>query len=197
MKDIERVKASIKAAAAELFEHFGYDKTTLEDIANRANKAKTSVYYHFGGKLDVLSANLEDEFDRIMDSLQKIRDEHRDEILLQFTTYLKSRMELIYQARLYRRCALDTFLGRGEVAEVVQKQRSRFDMWEAAYFTGICNLALERGVFSPAVKPATFGDMMTMLLKGLEFQFFVTDDPGASKATYDEVLERLLSGFCK
>lgn len=197
MKDIEKVRQSIKTAASELFEHFGYDKTTLEDIAFRAHKAKTSVYYHFGGKIDVLNANLEDEFNAIVEQLQAVRDRHRTEILPQFSTYLKVRMDLICQARLYRRFAFDTLVGRGEVARVVKAQRARFDKWESEYFTGVCNLALDKGVFSSAVSPSTFGDMMIMLLKGLEFQFFNTDDPEASRATYDEVLERLLSGFCK
>lgn len=197
MKDIEKVRQSIKTAAAELFEHFGYDKTTLEDIAFKAHKAKTSVYYHFGGKIDVLNANLEDEFNTIVSQLQDIRDKHRTEILPQFSAYLKARMDLICQARLYRRFAFDTLMGRGEVARVVKAQRSRFDQWESEYFTGVCNLALDKGVFSTAVSPSTFGDMMIMLLKGLEFQFFNTDNPEASRATYDEVLERLLSGFCK
>lgn len=197
MKDIDKVRQSIKTAAAELFEHFGYDKTTLEDIAFKAHKAKTSVYYHFGGKIDVLNANLEDEFNTIMVQLQNIRDMHKTEILPQFSAYLKARMDLICQARLYRQFAFDTLMGRGEVARIVKAQRSRFDQWESEYFTGVCTLALDRGVFSSAVRPSTFGDMMIMLLKGLEFQFFNTDNPEASRATYDEVLERLLTGFCK
>lgn len=197
MKDIEKVRSAIKASAAELFERFGYDKTTLEDIALKAHRAKTSVYYHFGGKIDVLKANLEDEFNTLMEQLQAIRNEHENEILPQFMAYLKARMELITNTHLYRRFAFDTLVGRGEVAHVVQGQRARFDQWEAAYFTGICSLAVEKGVFSQAVKPATFGDMMTMLLKGLEFQLFQTSDPEASKATYNEVLERLLNGLCK
>lgn len=197
MKDIEKVRQSIKTAAAELFEHFGYDKTTLEDIAFKAHKAKTSVYYHFGGKIDVLNANLEDEFNNVMTQLQDIRDTYRIEVLPQLSAYLKARMDLICQTRLYRHFAFDTLMGRGEVARVVKAQRHRFDQWESEYFNGVCRLALDKGIFSSAVRPSTFGDMMIMLLKGLEFQFFNTDNPEASRATYDEVLERLLSGFCK
>lgn len=198
MRNIEQVKKSIKESAAELFERFGYDKTTLEDIAARANKAKTAVYYHFGGKLDVLNANLEDEFNSVIDTLQTIRNEKGNEILPQFRAYLRKRIDLLDKATLYRRFIIDTLTkSNGEVAGIVNMQRSRFDRWEKEYFTKVCKRALQEGIFQSAVEPAIFGETMSTMLKGLELQYFISNNQSASSATYNEVMERMLSGFCK
>ncbi len=37
-------------AAAELIAHYGYDKTTVEDIARAAGVSKGAIYLHFGSK---------------------------------------------------------------------------------------------------------------------------------------------------
>ena len=38
------VRKKILEAASEAFSAYGYDKTTVEDIAKMADKAKTTVY---------------------------------------------------------------------------------------------------------------------------------------------------------
>lgn len=40
----------ILEAAAELFVHYGYDKTTVSDIAHRAGVSKGAIYLHFESK---------------------------------------------------------------------------------------------------------------------------------------------------
>jgi TetR/AcrR family acrAB operon transcriptional repressor len=37
-------------AAADLFSHFGYDKTTVDDIARQAGVSKGAIYLHFSSK---------------------------------------------------------------------------------------------------------------------------------------------------
>ena len=44
----------ILTAAAELFVHYGYDKTTVDDIARAAGVSKGTIYLHFAGKDDLL-----------------------------------------------------------------------------------------------------------------------------------------------
>lgn len=43
-------KNRILDAAAELFVHYGYDKTTVDDIARQAGVSKGAIYLHFKGK---------------------------------------------------------------------------------------------------------------------------------------------------
>lgn len=50
MKDIGKVRESIITAAAALFERYGYEKSSMDEIARGAHRAKTSIYYHFKSK---------------------------------------------------------------------------------------------------------------------------------------------------
>ena len=52
------------AAIALIGEH-GYSATTVDDIVARAGVAKGTVYYHFKGKADLVSALLEDGLQRL------------------------------------------------------------------------------------------------------------------------------------
>ncbi len=65
-------KEKIIEAAVELFERYGYEKTTLEDIAGRIGKTKTSVYYYFDGKPAILREVLSREFAAVQSKLIEI-----------------------------------------------------------------------------------------------------------------------------
>ena len=53
--DIEK---RVLDAASDLFVHYGYDKTTMNDIANKAGVAKSTIYLRWKKKEDVFRALL-------------------------------------------------------------------------------------------------------------------------------------------
>ncbi len=59
-KDI--TQKQILSAAASLFAERGYDNTSIDDIAAKANVAKGTLYYHFDSKESVVVALREDSF---------------------------------------------------------------------------------------------------------------------------------------
>lgn len=54
--DNEKREQRILDAAADLFVHYGYDKTTVNDIARRAGVSKGAIYLHFDSKDALLEA---------------------------------------------------------------------------------------------------------------------------------------------
>src|SRR5664279_3783461 len=50
-------------AASELITHYGYDKTTVDEIASAAGVSKGAVYLHFKSKEDLFEALLLRESD--------------------------------------------------------------------------------------------------------------------------------------
>ena len=46
-----KTRKSILEVAKALFEKFGYDKTSMNDIALHSHKAKGSLYYNFNSKM--------------------------------------------------------------------------------------------------------------------------------------------------
>ena len=50
---IDNTKESILSVANKLFSRFGFHKTSMDEIAKIARKAKGSLYYHFASKEDL------------------------------------------------------------------------------------------------------------------------------------------------
>lgn len=59
-KQVER-EARILEAAAQLFAHYGFDKTTVSEIAREAGVSKGAIYLHFDSKEMLLEALLQRE----------------------------------------------------------------------------------------------------------------------------------------
>lgn len=58
-RDGEASREKILQVATELFSQKGYAASGVDEIAARANIAKTALYYHFGNKQGILAAVLE------------------------------------------------------------------------------------------------------------------------------------------
>ncbi len=72
MKDDKRER--IKAAAAECLGRFGYEKTTMEDIAGLVGLNKTSLYYYYKNKEAIFTEVVVEEARQFISTLQgKIR----------------------------------------------------------------------------------------------------------------------------
>ncbi|MEU6477622.1 ScbR family autoregulator-binding transcription factor [Streptomyces sp. NPDC047017] len=55
----ERTRATIITAAADLFDRYGYEGTSLADIVEHARVTKGALYFHFAAKEDLAHAILE------------------------------------------------------------------------------------------------------------------------------------------
>jgi AcrR family transcriptional regulator len=57
----DETRAAIISAAALVFRKYGFRKTTMDEIALAAHKAKSSLYYYFSSKEEVFQAVVEKE----------------------------------------------------------------------------------------------------------------------------------------
>ena len=65
-------KDAILQAAWGLIRHYGYTKTTIDDIAKKAGIGKGTVYLHFKSKADIMLGLVELTNDRIIADLETI-----------------------------------------------------------------------------------------------------------------------------
>lgn len=68
---LDLVRDDILRAAMDLFQKYGIDKTTMEDIAEAAGKGKSTLYYYFKKKEDVFYAVAEREISSLLATLEK------------------------------------------------------------------------------------------------------------------------------
>ena len=68
--DLSKKKIIIDAAY-EVFKKYGYEKTSVNDIAKEANMGKGSIYYYFESKEDIFITTLDYEIQTGMTNLQE------------------------------------------------------------------------------------------------------------------------------
>lgn len=83
--EADKIKESIKKASRDLFRQYGYNKTSVNEIARKAKIAKATIYKYFDSKELILHAIL---MDYIRASVGDLLDKKQDNTDLE--TYLSS-----------------------------------------------------------------------------------------------------------
>ena len=68
---MSELKVDILDIYKDLFQRFGYRKTTLTDIAKSVDKVKTAVYYYFSGEEEIFARLVEKEAQSFFAKLRK------------------------------------------------------------------------------------------------------------------------------
>ena len=194
--NLGRTKKSILEVARELFDRFGYDKTSMNDIAKRSHKAKGSLYYNFNGKIDIFKSLVEQEFANIKANLTESCqiDDETDVTGEKIIEYLKHRMELFDKASMVKQTVMAQYYETShEILAAAEAIRKNFDQWEWQLFHHICDIGKQTGVLTSEIEPNVFADMLQMLLKALEIQFFAKNEYAKSKSTYESMVGFLLN----
>jgi AcrR family transcriptional regulator len=71
----EIVRAEIIRAGGNVFQRWGFDKTTMEDIAREAGKGKSTLYYYYRSKEEIFDAVVIDEFEKILRKAKELAEE--------------------------------------------------------------------------------------------------------------------------
>ena len=189
-------KKSILDVARDLFDRFGYEKTSMNDIAKHSHKAKGSIYYNFEGKIDIFKALVEQEYADIKAKLIEtchLTEEppiNKEKVI----KYLQIRMELFDKAPMIRQTIMAQYYEVGHnIITVAEDIRKDFDQWEWQFFHDICNTGKHYQVLTSDIHPNAFADMLQMLLKALEILFFAKKEYEKSKSTYESMIYLLIN----
>lgn len=190
----EAFRQEIVEAAIIIFRRHGYEKTTMEDIAYKARKAKRSLYNHFKSKEEVFGAALKQELTGVHDVLAPILEDDSKYILERFNAYLLKRAALLSDAILWQQVL------KGEVsersrgrAETVSDAIAEFDNWEHSVFVRVWESRPKPADYQESpVEAIAFADMIQMSLKGLDITFFVQNKYGQYKDSYTFLINLLL-----
>ncbi|WP_431913016.1 TetR/AcrR family transcriptional regulator [Micromonospora carbonacea] len=153
--DPENTRKSLIASALELFEKRGFDRTSVQEIADRAKLTKGAFYHHFESKDDLLRHIQEEYLEAQLAAIAKIEagsDDPKVRVaeLIRFSltsvAEYRAHVTIFYQER--RNLTADLF------AEVTRKR----SLVESA-FAGMIADGIARGAFRSDVDPriATFG----------------------------------------
>jgi AcrR family transcriptional regulator len=69
------VRAEILKAAERVFQKWGSNKTTMEDIAREAGKGKSTLYYYYQSKEEIFDTVVIVEFEKILQRAKELAQE--------------------------------------------------------------------------------------------------------------------------
>ena len=188
----EDVKTFIINVAQKTFSHFGFKKTTVDDIAQAARKGKSSIYYYFNSKEEIFEAVVKKEATILKEELLKevnTTDDPKEKI----KKYILVRMDGIKKLGNFYNAIKNDYLSS---FESVEKLRIKYDEEEHNLIKNILQDGIEKNVFYIKNTDKTAKAIVTAM-KGLEIPLIISDNEHEIEDRLDDLLDILYYGICK
>lgn len=167
---IDNTKESILSVADKLFSRFGFHKTSMDEIAKIARKAKGSLYYHFASKEELFKEVVSIEMTNLKNQLSFIVNNPDLNSSEKVKKYLAKRMEILNSAANYHETLKADFC---EHFHFIDNLRTELDAWEKENLKRIILQGAEKGEFIIIGDIDVLLDVFIMVIKGLEIPFFL------------------------
>ncbi len=187
-------KDKILAVATKLFSKFGFHKTSMDEIAKIARKAKGSLYYHFASKEDLFREVVAKEIYNLQSNLSVIINNNELKAVEKIKLYLVKRMEILNNAVSYHETIRADFF---EHFDFIDDLRFGLDNWEKSNIKKIIQHGIDKGEFTIIEDIDVLIDMFIMVLKGLEIPFFLQNKYEKYSPYFDDLSGILIKGLSK
>jgi len=179
---IDTTRDSILSVATRLFSRFGFHKTSMDEIAKIARKAKGSLYYHFASKEELFKEVVSMEMVNLKNQLSIIVGNPDLSATLKIKQYLSKRMEVVNTAANYN---------------FIDDLRTELDTWEKENLKKIIVQGVDIGEFSNIGDIDILIDMLLMALKGFEIPFFLQGRYEKYAPYFDGLMGIVIKGLAK
>lgn len=186
------VREEILNGARELFERFGFKKTTMEDIARQIGKSKSSLYYYFKTKEEIFGAfvlgEIETTHSMVAESVGK-EESAADKFRVLVTSLLKDVKQKANKFSLFKTDLYENHL----MLENIVKQRD-------SYIEELLKDILILGISQRTVKMmnnaemSVWAKMINVLLRSLGSEIFREDDFHLSENQLEFMADTLFQG---
>ena len=195
LSKVDKTREKIIQVADKLFGRFGFYKTSMDEIAKIARKAKGSLYYHFSSKEELFKEVVAKEIRHLKNELSKIANDDRISSKEKIKLYLITRMEILNQAANYHETIKADLY---EHFEFVDDIRADFENWEKKVMKESIQEGVDRNEFDLDLKDIdAILEVFQMVLKGLEIPFFVQGKFEKYAPHMDEMLKVIIKGISK
>ncbi len=163
----EQFRKKVIITAGEVFSHFGYKKTTMDEIARALKMGKSSIYYYFASKEEIFEAVILHEANVLRNELTnaiKAVDSPTEKL----RNYVFVRMKMFERLSNYYRAIFDKNLDHFDFIETV---RAKYDREELAILRLLLYHGARKKVFNVENSEYTALAVQTTL-KGLEVPLF-------------------------
>jgi len=190
MKD--QTKDKILAVAARMFGKYGFQRTTVDEIAHTAHKAKGSVYYYFKSKEELFLAVVTQEINLLKSGMARIIIDNQDATGM-IRNYLLNRMTLMKDAVNYHESLKANFADDfGFLSECLED----FTRFEIDLMKAILDRGIRENTFQIKDSQAT-AHVIILAMKAIEIPFYHQNKIAEYEQTIVELLDILIKGLEK
>jgi len=181
--------------ASKLFGHYGFYKTSMDEIARISRKAKGSLYYHFASKEELFTEVVATEINILKTQLVVIVNDNNLQADEKIKRYLIRRMEILNTSANYHETLKADFF---EHFDFIDNLRVNLDVWEKEQIKLIMQQGIKENIFADNNgNMEVLLDVFIMVLKGLEIPFLVQKKYDQYSPYFDDLLRILIKGLSK
>ena len=179
-------------AAQDIFARFGFKKTTMNDIARAAHKAKSSIYRYFKSKEEIFQTIVERESQKLKEKIEKsINAQNNPEKKLR--VYVITRMKVLKNLVNFYSALKDEYL---EHYAFIEKIRKKYLKDEIRVIKKILKSGVKQGAFVIEDLELT-AFTIVLALKGLEYPLIQESEILNTDQGIDSLLKILFNGITK
>ncbi len=182
----------ILSVANKLFSRFGFHKTSMDEIAKIARKAKGSLYYHFASKEELFKEVVSKEIMNLKDQLDVIINNTDLSASDKIKKYLLRRMEILNDAANYHETIKADFF---EHFDFIDDLREELDEWEKESLKKLLLQGVETKEFTAIEDMDVLLDVFMMVLRGLEIPFFLQNNYEKYSPYFEGLMGILIKGL--
>ena len=185
-------KDIILETARNIFQRFGFAKTSIGDIANAARKGRRTVYTYFENKEEIYKAVIKKEVDVLRGKLSEVifSESNAQEKL---KDYLVTRMMTINELANYYDALRNDYLKDFKIIEII---REDFDNQEIEMISEIITEGVENNEFKIDNINLT-AKAIVVAMKGFEIPFFIEKVDKDIEGQLNSLIEILFNGILK
>ena len=191
---MSQTKEQILKTASKTFGRYGFYKTSMDEIAKSARKAKGSLYYHFNSKELLFEEVVGLELKILKEELTSIFELKNIDSRDILKEYMLTRMKILRNSPNYLETIRPEFY---EYYEFLNDLKTEMDSWEKQQLT----LMLEKGLASDVLELPSdvkvYGEVIVMMLKGLESPFFLKGEYDRLELNFDNLINVITKGISK
>ncbi len=193
MIDKDEIREIILGVASEIFARYGFNKTTMDDIARGMGKGKSSIYYYFKNKEDIFREVVEKEVVK-MKTRTRLAMEKESDPREKLRVYIQVRMQG-FENFLNLYAVLKTeFLSHFDFVEQI---RQKYDKEETSIIKGILDEGIKAKMFIIEDTYLTALAIFTAM-KGMEIPLFTANhSKDQDDIRFDKLMDVLFYGIMK
>ncbi len=187
-------RQKLLTTASKTFSKYGFYKTSMDEIAKSARKAKGSLYYHFNSKELLFREVVLSELTFLKQELTSIFEDHNADSRDIIRAYMTKRMMIMNISINYQETLRPEFY---EFYEFLNDVILEMDQWEKQQITKILNRGVANDELELPGDIGVYAEMLLIFLKGLETPLFLKGQYERLIANFDNLIGILTKGISK